>query len=243
MIDAAITCIVVDDQPEAVEILASYISKLIIFKIKLATTDPIEALNYTDIEAVDIIFLDIQMPDISGMDFIDSLRVKRKNKMPKIIFITGYDEYAIPGYEYGVSDYLLKPISFIKFKKCVDRITEEIFRSRFNEMKHPFFFVETDKTKIKISHSDLVCIEGARNYIYIYTDTQKIVTLKTMIDTEKLLPGEKFIRVHKSFIVAVDKIKAYVNNNLIVIYKNQEKEIPVGATYKDQILPFLGIKK
>jgi DNA-binding LytR/AlgR family response regulator len=236
-----INCIVVDDQKESVDLLTDHIKLIPALNLKLATNDSISALNFLDKEKVDLVFLDVQMPGLSGIDIMDTLKERYGNEMPKIILTTGYDEYALAGYEYGVSDYLLKPISFKRFKISIDRIINDVEKKPSE--RNEFIFVERDGLKEKINFSEVVFIEGARNYIFIVTLNDKIIIYKSLSSILKLLPEKNFIRVHKSFIVGVDKIQTIRGNEISVKLNNGTKKIPIGVTYRESVFMKLNISQ
>jgi DNA-binding LytR/AlgR family response regulator len=205
------------------------------------TTDSVAALEFLDKNKPDIIFLDIQMPEINGIEFIGNISAKWGNNMPKIVFATGYVDFAFSGYECGIVDYLLKPVTFIRFKKCIDRIIDELDK-RNNQIDKPtFLFVEDDGRKVKINFDDIILVEGAGNYIIIMHYEHKRVIYKSMMAMLDLLPPDKFIRVHKSYIVSINKVQAIRGNEIIVKLKNEEKAIPLGITYRENVLKVLGI--
>lgn len=235
------SCVIVDDQNGAIDLITDHISKVPTLSLVFKTTDPFEGLAYFDSHNSDILFLDIEMPGISGIEFIENLKAKWGNNIPKIVLITGYTEYALSGYEYGVFDYILKPATFTRFKKSVDRILNEFAKRTAVPDKPNFFFAEENGRKIKTNFNDIVYIEGAGNYIIIVTLESKKILYKSMTNMWNQMPQDKFMRVHKSYIVAIDKIVAVRGNELTVNVKNIEINIPIGITYKDCILKQLGI--
>jgi two-component system LytT family response regulator len=235
------TCIIVDDQTEAVDLIKDHVIKIPLLTLLHATTDPVEALAFLDTSKPDIIFLDIEMPGISGLEFIESNKARWGNNIPKIVFTTGYSNYAINGYEQGVTDYLLKPISFIRFKKCIDRIIDDLDKQNKQPDKPAYFFVDDDGKKVKINFDTIIYIEGAGNYILIITSDAKKIIYKSMNSMEDILPRDKFMRVHKSYIVAANKILAIRGNQITLDFKNPDKVIPIGITYKENVLKKLGI--
>jgi DNA-binding LytR/AlgR family response regulator len=235
------TCLIVDDQPEAVDLIRDHVIKIPQLTIQLMTTDAIAALAFLDTTKPDIIFLDIEMPGITGIEFIENVKSKWGNNMPKIVFTTGYSDYALTGYEHGVVDYLLKPVSFSRFKKCIDRIIGELDK-RTNIMERPnFFFAEDDGKKTRINFDDIVYVEGAGNYIVIVTNEVKTIIYKSMNSLQELLPADKFMRIHKSYILAIDKIQAIKGNEIIIPLKEGTKNIPIGITFKEDVMRRLGI--
>ena len=237
----SLSCIVIDDQPEAIALLKDHVQATPQLVLKATTTNPVEALAYLDAEKVDLIFVDIHMPEMSGLEFVESLREKWGVSMPKIIFTTGYDQYALSGFEHGVSDYLLKPISYKRFKTAIDRILNDRSHPAPASPQHEFFFADVDGKKVKIGFEEIIYVEGARNYVFIVTPSKKMITYKSMTALMGILPEEKFVRLHKSFIASVEKITAVRGNEVGVTLNGEEKYIPIGATYKSDVFKKLGI--
>jgi DNA-binding LytR/AlgR family response regulator len=236
------TCLIVDDQPEGVSLLTDHAAKIGRLAVKLATTSSLEALVWLDKHKPDIIFADILMPDATGIDIADTLRWKWGNNMPVIVFTTGFNEYAIEGYEYGVFDYLLKPVSFKRFKQSVDRIISYLDRCSTGSPKPDFLFLDVDGEKMRVCFSDIIYIEGARNYIILRTPERKLITYCSMISIQSILPPERFLRVHKSYIVAVDKIHS-IRGNRINIRVKEMQAIPIGITYRLEVMRKLNLVK
>lgn len=235
------TCIIVDDQASAVDLIKDHVQKTPLLSILLATIKPIEALAFLEKQKPDIIFLDIEMPDMTGMEFIETLKSRWGNKMPKIVFTTGYSNYALSGYEHGVVDYILKPVSFIRFKKCIDRIFDDLGKHALTVEKPAFFFVEEEGKKIKINFDEVVYVEAAGNYIILVLDNARMIIYKSISTIQEQLPDDRFVRVHKSFIVAIAKIHAIRGTQIFMDKQNPEKVIPIGVTYKDEVLKRLGL--
>jgi len=225
-----IKCIVVDDEPLAVSLLGSYVEKIPFFELVFSTENPIEALEYLHNHEADLIFLDIQMPELSGINFMKIVGDKLK-----YILTTAYSEYALEGYEHNVIDYLLKPISFGRFEKSALKAQE---RFPTNEtLANSYFFVKSSGQQHKINFDEILYVESIKDYVNIKTENQEYIVLDTLKSLENQLP-ENFTRVHKSFILNLDKIeKIDVKNALL----NSGKEIPIGETYKSEF--FLKIKK
>ena len=236
------TCIIVDDQPESVSLLADHAGKVSRLSLRLATTSSIEALAWIDREKPDIIFADIQMPDATGLDIVETLRQRWGNNMPLIVFTTAFNEYAIEGYEYGVFDYLLKPISFKRFRQSADRILAYLDKCGTSHTKPDFLFLDVNGEKLRVDFAEILYIEGARNYIIIRTPERKLVTYCSMTSIQGILPPERFLRVHKSYIVSTDKIRSIRGSRITV--KNKETEIiPIGVTYKREVMHRLDVVK
>lgn len=225
-----IKCIVVDDEPLAVSLLGSYVEKIPFFELVFSTENPIEALEYIQKNDADLIFLDIQMPELSGINFMKIVGDKLK-----YILTTAYSEYALEGYEHNVIDYLLKPISFDRFQKSALKAQE---RFPTNETSaNSYFFVKSSGQQHKINFDEILYIESIKDYVNIKTDNQEYIVLDTLKSLENQLP-ENFARVHKSFILNLDKIEKIDVRN---VFLNSGKEIPIGETYKSEF--FQKLKK
>jgi two-component system, LytTR family, response regulator len=234
-----INCLVVDDEQPAIKILTSYIDKVPYLQLVASTTDPIQGLKIVADNDIDLIFLDIQMPNITGLEFVDAL-----NGKCKVIFTTAYSEYALDGFDLNVIDYLLKPVSFTRFLKATQK-ANEIFNSRTesNNAANNFLVVKGDaKGKLnKIEIDDIDYIEGMRNYVAIVCGDKKIMSLMNMKDLEDNLPAQKFIRVHKSFIIPIANILS-VDGNSIVLKRNKNANIVIGGGYKPAFLDLMKAK-
>ena len=225
-----IKCIVVDDEPLAVSLLGSYVEKIPFFELVFSTENPILALEYIQKNDADLIFLDIQMPELSGINFMKIVGDKLK-----YILTTAYSEYALEGYEHNVIDYLLKPISFDRFQKSALKAQE---RFPTNETSaNSYFFVKSSGQQHKINFDEILYIESIKDYVNIKTDNQEYIVLDTLKSLENQLPAN-FARVHKSFILNLDKIEKIDVRN---VFLNSGKEIPIGETYKSEF--FQKLKK
>lgn len=193
-----------------------------------------EAKEALEKEEVDLIFLDIQLPGMTGLNFLRSLA-----NPPLVIFITSYPEYALESYEFNVIDYLLKPVSFERFSKTVNKIIDgKIFKTAANEIK-PFYrehiFIRSNGKFFRVSFSDIIYIEGMKDYLKIHTMELVIITHQTMGEIENILPSGQFIRIHKSYIVAAARIRAVFGNSV-----DMEKVLlPIGLNYKERIMSFI----
>jgi two-component system, LytTR family, response regulator len=230
-----IRCLVVDDEPLALHILEDYISKMPFLQLVRATTNPIEALQLVQEGKVDLVFLDVQMPELTGIQF---LRIA--NGKAKVILTTAYSQYALEGYELDVIDYLLKPIAFDRFFKAVQKAQAILQPSSKPETKaehapqsdflSDFIFVKTEYKIQKVYLNDILFIEGLKDYISIFTPAERIITLQNMKKMEDALPEKHFIRVHKSYIVSLNKIDSIERSRIFI----KDKIIPVGDTYRDE---------
>lgn len=230
-----IKCLVVDDEPLALHILEDYISKVPFLQLLKVTTNPIEALQMVQEGNVDLVFLDVQMPELTGIQF---LRIA--NGKAKVILTTAYPQYALEGYELDVIDYLLKPIAFDRFFKSVQKAQGIIQPSAKTEVKpepqaqndflSDFIFVKTEHKIQKVYLNDILFIEGLKDYISIFTPAERIITLQNMKRMEDALPERHFIRVHKSYIVSLNKIDSIERSRIFI----GDKIIPVGDTYREE---------
>ena len=230
-----INCLIVDDEIAAIEVLEHFIEQTPQLNLIASTDNPVEGLSILQKESIDLIFLDVQMPQLSGIDFI-----KAVNGKCKIILTTAYREYALEGYELDVIDYLLKPVPFARFMKAVQKATEAIPAKKIiakPNNQHDFILVKTEtKGKfLKIDTADIDYIEGMGNYVAIFCSGKKIVSFINMKDLEEKLSTDKFIRVHKSFIVAIDKIISIEGNSLL-LKNNPKAEILIGNAYRTSFL-------
>jgi DNA-binding LytR/AlgR family response regulator len=230
-----IRCLVVDDEPLALHILEDYIAKMPFLELVKSTTNPIEALQLVQSGGIDLVFLDVQMPELTGIQF---LRIA--NGKTKVILTTAYSQYALEGYELDVIDYLLKPIAFDRFYKSVQKAQTIIQPNAKNEIKQEqsaqqsdflsdFIFVKTEHKIQKVYLNDILFIEGLKDYISIFTPAERIITLQNMKKMEDALPEKHFIRVHKSYIVSINKIDSIERSRIFI----GDKVIPVGDTYRD----------
>ncbi|AWM14105.1 DNA-binding response regulator [Flavobacterium sediminis] len=229
-------CLIVDDEVSAREIIASYLSKIGNFKVCGICENAIEAFTVINNETVDLIFLDINMPDISGLSFARSI-----NKNIKIIFTTAYREYAIDGFDLQAVDYLLKPISFERFIKATNKflgensIPESTPEKEIETDKNDFLFVRSDRKMIKVDFNEILIIESLSDYIKIITQKKTIITRETISNIEAKLPQESFLRVHRSFIISIDKIDSFTNECIEI----NKTAIPISRSYKKNVLSVL----
>ena len=227
-----ISCLVVDDGQAAIDILRSFIEKTPFLSLQGTTTNPIEALSIIQQQAIDLVFLDIHMPQISGLDVMRLL-----NNKTKVVLTTAYSEFAVAGFELEALDYLVKPFGFERFlkaaQKALNATAEPTTRRLAPEPeKEDYIFVKTEsKGKItKVRFDDITYVEGMKNYLSIYTKDDRIVTLLNIKDLEERLPARQFMRVHKSYIVSLNKIKALDRNQILL--QDMTAYVPLGETYR-----------
>ena len=242
MTNKKIICLAVDDEPLALSILKKYIGAVDNLELVGSCENAVQALNLLQSYPVDLIFLDIQMPQIMGTDFIRTLK-----KSPKIIFTTAFRKYAIEGFELDAVDYLLKPISFERFLKAVNKVLQTDFNAQdpVYQMTEPLpgaapscLYFRVDRKMVKVFLDEIQYIEGFSDYIKINTLKKTIVTKHLLSALEETLPREGFMRIHRSFIVSVNKIDSY---NADVIHIGS-KELPIGRLYKQSVLKQLQTK-
>lgn len=220
-----IKCIVVDDEPLAISLLESYVQKIPFFELVFSTENPIDALEYVQNNESDLIFLDIQMPELTGLNFMKILGDKQK-----YILTTAYSEYALEGYEHNIVDYLLKPISFERFYKSALKAQERFSVNESREDSH--FFVKSSGQQHRINFDEILYVESLKDYVNIKTENKEYIILDTLKSLESQLP-EIFLRIHKSFIINLNKIKSVSSKKVILI---TEHEVPVGDIYRAAFL-------
>jgi len=245
-----IKCLVIDDEQPSKDIIEKYIAGVESLELAGSCNNAVEALSFLQSNTVDLLFLDIQMPHILGTNFIRTLK-----NPPKVIFITAYRKYAVEGFELDAVDFLLKPISFDRFLKAVNKVLELNLQKNLKETDksddtkeaaQPFLYFRSDRKMVKVLFNDILYIEGLRDYIRIYTTTKTIVTKHQLASLQEMLPADAFLRIHRSYIVSVSKIDSY-DADIIEIAK---KELPIGRLFKHDVNKLLkasslqpGIKK
>lgn len=226
-----LSCLIIEDEPIAAEILQDYIQQVPSLELKGIYTDAITAMDVLAQESIDVIFLDIHLPKLKGLDFLKLLDHK-----PQTILTTAYNEYALDAFEEDVVDYLLKPIEFTRFLKAVNKLkgkrrVNEIAKSKTiqsNEQR-PFQFFNVNRKMIKVYFDDILYIESLKDYSKIYTSDSSLVTRGQIGDMEVFFKKHNFLRIHRSFIVSVDKIKSYSATEIEVTGKS----LPIGRSYKE----------
>ena len=228
-----IKCIIVDDEPIAREILENHLKKIKVVEVISTCKNAIEAFNVINTNPIDLIFLDINMPEISGLSFAKSI-----NKNIKVIFTTAYREYAIDGFNLQAVDYLLKPISFERLLQAVNKYvgenTSEIIEEKIEikQEKSEFIFVRADRKMVKVNFSEIQYIESFSDYLKIHLLDKLIVTRETITSIEAKLPQDEFIRIHRSFIVSLHKINSFTNEFIEI----KNKALPISRGYKKEVL-------
>ncbi len=231
---SSISCLIIDDEAIAREVIATHLSKINNIAIVKSCNNAIEAFNYISNNEIDLIFLDINMPEISGIAFAKSI-----NKDIKIIFTTAYRNYAVEGFELKAVDYLLKPISFDRLLKAINTYFEVHDSTKKKIVKAPelndFMFVRSDRKMIKIDFSSIIYIESYSDYIKIHLNSKTIVTRETISAIEAKLPKKQFIRIHRSFIVSISNITSFTNEHITIA----NKALSISRGYKQTVLKLL----
>lgn len=236
-----LTCVIVEDEPLARNLMVDYVRKVPYLTLLEACSNPLDAIETLRKNAVDLLFLDIQMPEITGLSLLKAL-----NKKPLVILTTAYSEYALQGYEHDVVDYLLKPITFERFLRAVEKASQRAGATGVNQTKdiveqttaspsQPFVFVKDGTKLVKINWDDILFVEGLKDYVTIHTRQQKVVSLQRLKALEEQLPADQFIRVHHSFIVALKAIDAIHKGEIQI----GQSLIPISDTYRKAFKDFI----
>jgi DNA-binding LytR/AlgR family response regulator len=232
-----IKCLVIDDEPPAREIIRRYIEQVPTLELAGECANAIQAFTFLQQHPVDLMFLDIRMPQLNGNDFLKTLK-----NPPKVIFTTAFSEYALEGYELDVVDYLMKPIPFDRFLKAVNKAYQQTaVRSEStivaDEKKaDSFVYFRADRKMVKVTLHDILYIESMKDYIKVFTTNGTIITKQSISSVEAMLPEKEFVRTHRSFIVATRHIKSFTSE-LIEI---QNAEIPIGKLFRNEVMKTLG---
>ena len=237
-----IDCIIIDDKPLAIDLLANYIGKTSFLKLAGSFSNPLTAFQYIREASVDLIFLDIQMPELTGIQFMKILQGKCK-----VIFVTAYSEYALEGYEHDVIDYLLKPVSFGRFYKAAEKartqceLASGVSKDKASvEMSSDTnnLFIKTDYKIVRIPINTILYIEAKQNYISVITNESAVMSLQSIKSIEQKLPVNKFIRIHKSYIVSIDKIDTIERSSIHI----GKITLPLSENYRDAFFKMLGTR-
>ena len=233
-------CIIIDDEPLAIEVIESYIDRLDDFEIVAKCSNALKAFEILQKQTINVIFLDIQMPKLTGIEFLKSLQ-----NPPQIIFTTAYRDYAIESYELDIVDYLLKPISFDRFLKAIGKLYRENKTIeptspslQITEKEDSYIYLKVDKKMVKILLKDILYIESLKDYVRIKTTEKTVVSHQKISYLEEKLPEECFMRIHRSYIVSLSKVESYSSTTIEV----PNQELPIGRNYKNQVLTVLNGK-
>lgn len=235
-------CVIIDDEPLAVDLLVEFVGRVDSLELVTTFTNAIDAISKINQSQIDLIFLDIEMPHFSGIDFINAIE-----KKPLIIFTTAYSNYAVEGFNLGAVDYLVKPIPFNRFLKSVLRAQQifapkslpiETVAANTPEIENDFMFVRAEYENVKINFADILFIEGLKDYVKIYTtDNKYTLTLISLIKLENLLSSKGFARIHRSYIINIKHVKSIQKNKVLI----SEKRIPISESYKTSFFEKINI--
>jgi len=226
-------CLAVDDEPLALDIIEDYVSKIEFLELTAKCTSALNAIQILKNQDIDLMFLDIQMPDLSGFELLETL-----GKKPLVIFTSAYDDYAAQSYNYNAIDYLIKPFSFSRFLKAIDKaheyITYKSFNSKKDKSEQPldYIFINSEGNIVKVFLDDIFYMKGMNDYIELITKQKRYIIRDNLKDVEKALSSSNFMRVHKSYIVSIPKIDSIESGNIII----GNDVIPIGRSYKNILL-------
>lgn len=222
-----IKCLIVDDEPLAINVIKNHLTAFDDLEVMGSCGDAVEAFNFIKAQPADLIFLDINMPELNGMEFIRSLE-----KPPLVIITTAYREYAVEGFELNVFDYLVKPISFPRFVKAVDKVLEHFqIKGSKGSDENDYIFIKVDKKIVKVYYNDILYVESLKDYVRVVTKTENHITHQNLGTFTASLPETQFIRIHRSYTISLDKIKALDGNDIEIT----NKKIPIGRNYQAEI--------
>ena len=225
-------CIIIEDEPLALERTRDYVEKIPFLVLVATFEDALEGLAYLKTQPVDVLFLDINMDELSGVELLES-----SNISSQVIITTAYQQYALKGFELNVTDYLLKPFTFQRFLQAVNKAQENLAKSKTTPTVD-FIFVKTENRLEKIMLSDILYIEGMRDYRRIHTVQKRVMTLQNFTELEQMIPSQLVCRVHKSYMVAIPKIEAIERGRILIA----DQRIPISATYKEAFFDRIGGK-
>ncbi len=223
------TCIIIEDEPLALEKTKSFVNKVPFLELSATFDNALNGLNFLNNSKVDVLFLDINMDELSGIELLESSKINSE-----VIITTAYQQYALKGYELQITDYLLKPFTFNRFLQAVNKAQDNLSQ-RITNKPLEFIFIKTENRLEKITINDILYIEGMRDYVRIHTAQKKIMTLQSFNELEQLLPSHLVCRVHKSYMVALNKIESIERSRI----KIGDQLIPVSETYKDAFLQLI----
>lgn len=232
-----IKCIIVEDELLAQQVIESHLAKAGRFELVAVCNNAMEARDVLNQQEVDLIFLDIQLPGMTGLNFLRTMP-----DPPLVVLTTAYSEYALESYEFNVIDYLLKPISFERFCKTVNKISDgRLFAQPEKEkvnLPADHIFIKSNSKFFKVNYTEIIYIEGMKDYLKIHTGEYTLVTHQTMNEMEQSLPAQQFMRVHKSYIVSLPRIKSIFGNSIEI----SKATIPIGLNYKEKVMSFISRK-
>ncbi len=225
-------CIIVDDDKLSRRIIEEYVKKTESLRLVGSFANAMEAINFVSInQNINLIFLDIEMPEMTGLDFLKSLAI-----MPQVIIISSKEKYAFDAFDYNVTDYLLKPVAYSRFFRSIDKAIK-VFNKNSNSIEpQDSIFIKRNLSLVKLKFEDILWVEALENYVSFYTDSEKFTIHFTLKAIEKKLPSNKFLRVHRSYIVNISAITSIEENNVIISTNNENHAIPIGKSYRDKLM-------
>lgn len=231
-------CLIVDDEPLAIDALQTLLERFTNLQVVGSCGDTFQAMELLQSNTVDLMFLDIQMPEVSGLNFLRSLK-----EPPRVIFTTAYRKYAVEAFELDVVDYLVKPISQQRLMKALDKYFYLKELAAENPVDSPgettsendFMYVKADRKMVKVRYDEILFVEGLKDYVYIITDSKNVITRMTMNELESTLPTNKFLRIHRSYIVSLARITAFTQHDVEI----GKEELPIGRSHKEKVMKLL----
>lgn len=225
-------CIIIEDDPLSVRIIQEFIRKTTDLNLVHTFSNAIDAINILQIdESIELIFLDIELPEMSGIEFLDSIK-----EPPQVIIISSKGLYAADAFDYDVADYLVKPITYARFYKAIQRARKRLEKDKLEKVGRSEIFIKKDATLVRLKYSEILWIEALENYVIFNTFNEKFTIHFTMKAVEQKLPQDKFTRVHRSFIVNTSSIDAIEDNSVLIKVHDGTKSIPIGKSYKDKLM-------
>ncbi len=227
-------CVIIDDDKFSTRIIEDFIGRTEGLNLVGSYSSAVEAINKMsrpDAERVNIIFLDIEMPEMSGIEFLKSL-----SELPQVIIYSSQEKYALEMYEYDVTDYLLKPVNYARFIKSINRVKERFDKKETLSKESTEIFIKNNNSLVRVKFEDILWIEALENYVVVNTFKDKFTIHFTMKSIAEKMPADKFVRVHRSFIVNMSKVKSIEDNSVIIRSETGSKVIPIGKSYKDQLM-------
>lgn len=227
-------CIIIDDDKLSTKIIAEFVEKTDELNLIGTYENAVDGINYLNgksTEQIDILFLDIEMPEMTGMDVLKTLNV-----LPQVIIYSSQEKYALESYEYNVTDYLLKPVTYPRFLKAINKVKEKDEKKEDITKSSTEIFIKNNSSLVRVKYEDILWIEALENYVVVNTFRDKYTIHFTMKAISDKMPSDKFVRVHRSFIVNLSKIKVIEDNSVVIKTESGSKVIPIGKSYKDQLM-------
>jgi DNA-binding LytR/AlgR family response regulator len=234
-----INCVVIDDEQAGIDVLSDHLGKIPEITLSSTFQDPITALDCVQKTPVDLVFLDVDMPRLSGIEFIETLKAKPEYILPVIIITTAHDQHAVKGFEHGVADFLLKPITFKRLKIALDRIFDTHAKQNLSAKSQGFIFVESEGKKIKINFADICYLEAAGNYLKVFTLKGNYILYTSLSALQAQLPETDFARVHNSFLISIAQIQSVTRNEITIGTGKEDRKIPIGVTFREAVFKWL----